>query len=259
MLLSVLDAFFLIFLTIILFLFFYCGTKQKKMSSFNLDQTQNCESETNFQRCTFDAGGVRRLYKYSKSFCALMVLSVLFIFFVTWGVYSLTGNPGVKSYFFSELMEKDPNTLNEHEKLIRLEVLFFRMPHDGKVADALAVAYLEAGRFQDAVNTYLYALHLNGETAPRLLGYGLALVNYEGGIITQEAQDIFQKAVNLAPKDFYPHLLLASAFHQSGQSSQAVQLLQNFLNQTPKNIKGRSRIEEMIIQLRSVSDEQDLD
>ncbi|WP_407965203.1 tetratricopeptide repeat protein [Bartonella sp. C271] len=259
MLLSILAAFFFTFFTIIFFLLFYYRIKQEKMSFFSIDQIQHCESKTDFKRCTFDEESIRKFYKHPKSFCALIVLSLLFIFFVTWGVYSLTGNPRVKSYFFSELMEREPNTLNEYERLIRLEVLFFRMPHDGKIADALAVGYLEAGRFQDAVNTYLYALHLNGETAPRLLGYGLALVNYEGGMITQEAQDVFQKAVNLAPKDFYPHLLLASAFHQAGRSSQAVQLLQNFLNKTPKNIKGRSRIEEMIIQLRSVSDEQDVD
>ncbi|CBI76068.1 cytochrome c-type biogenesis protein (fragment) [Bartonella clarridgeiae 73] len=165
----------------------------------------------------------------------------------------------MKSYFFSELMGKDPKTLNRYERLVRLQVLFFRMPYDGNIADALAVGYLEEGLFQEAVNTYLDALHLNGETAPRLVGYGLALVGYEGGIITQEAQDVFQKAVNLAPNDFYPHLLLANAFHQAGRSSQAIQLLQNFLNKMPKVVKGRSRVEEMIIQLRGVSEEQDLD
>ncbi|AQX27659.1 MULTISPECIES: tetratricopeptide repeat protein [unclassified Bartonella] len=223
-----------------------------KIFSLSIDQIQNCENEADFKHNTFDKKSIRGLCKHFKSFFALTVFCLLFIFFVTCSVYSLTGNPGVKSYFFSELMGRDPKTLNGHERLVRLQALFFRMPHDGKIADALAVGYLEEGRFQEAVNTYLDALQLNGETAPRLVGYGLALVGYEGGMITQEAQDVFQKAVNLAPNDFYPHLLLANAFHQAGQSSQAVQLLQNFLSKRPKDIKGRSRVEEMIIQLLDV-------
>ncbi|WP_374112206.1 tetratricopeptide repeat protein [Bartonella harrusi] len=181
-------------------------------------------------------------------------LSVLFVLVMTWSIYGLTGNPEVKSYFFNELMDKDPKKLSKHEQLVRLQVLFFRAPRDGKLADALAIGYLEEGQFQDAVNTYLDALRLNRESAPRLVGYGLALVGYEGGMITQEAQNAFQKAVDLAPKDFYPRLLLAEALHQAGKSMQAVQFLQNFLDTMPENFIGRSRVEAMIIQLRDMSD-----
>lgn len=178
-------------------------------------------------------------------------LGFLFVLLVTWSVYSLTGSPGVKSYFFKELMDKDPKTLNEHEKLVRLHALFLRMPNDGRIADALAVSYLEEGRFQAAVNIYQDALRLNGESAQRLVGYGLALVGYEGGIVTQEAQSVFQKAVDLAPKDFYPYLFLADALYQEGKSAQAVQILQNFLDTMPKDVPGRSRVETMIMKLRS--------
>lgn len=151
-------------------------------------------------------------------------------------------------------MDKDPKTLNKREQLVRLQVLFLRLPYDGKLADALAVRYLEEGYFQDAVNIYLEALRLNGESAPRLVGYGLSLIGYEGGMITQEAQNAFQKAADLAPNDFYPRLLLAEALHQAGKSVQAVQFLKNFLETMPEDFKGRSHIEAMIIQLRDASD-----
>ncbi|MBB4076722.1 cytochrome c-type biogenesis protein CcmH [Bartonella fuyuanensis] len=179
----------------------------------------------------------------------------MFVLLMTWGIYGLTGNPKVKSYFFSELMDKDPKTLSKKEKLVLLQVLFSRSPHDGKLADALALGYLEEGYFQKAVNTYLDALRLNGETAPRLVGYGLALVGYEGGIITQEAQDAFQKAADLGQTDFYPRLLLAEAFYQEGKIAQAVQFLQSFLDTMPENFTGRLRVEKMIIQLRDLMNE----
>ncbi|GAA5093676.1 hypothetical protein GCM10023260_00120 [Bartonella acomydis] len=189
-------------------------------------------------------------YPQDKKRHALKALSIFFVLLITWSIYGFTGKPEVKSYFFNELMHKDPTTLNKREQLVRLQTLFLRFPYDGKLADALAVGYLEEGYFQDAVNIYLDALRLNGETAPRLVGYGLALVGYEEGMITQEAQNVFQKAVDLAPKDFYPRLLIAEALHQTGKSAQAVQFLQNFLDTMPEDFTGRSRVEAMIIQLR---------
>ncbi|WP_332065930.1 tetratricopeptide repeat protein [Bartonella sp. CB189] len=193
--------------------------------------------------------GIFKNYMHRKNNHVLKIFSVLFVILMTCNIYSVTGSPETKSYFFNELMNKDPQVLNKRERLARLQVLFFRTPSDGKLADALAVGYLEEGYFQDAVNIYLDALRLNGETAPRLVGYGLALVGYEGGTITQEAQNAFQKAADLSPSDFYSRLLLADALRQSGKSAQAIQFLQNFLNKMPEDFDGRSRVETMIIQL----------
>ncbi|WP_074380877.1 tetratricopeptide repeat protein [Bartonella doshiae] len=245
MLLLILAGIFLIFLASILFLslrFNYVPKKERGTSAL--------ESDGNHMYVV-DSDKFRTHYKNIRTFKAL---SVLFVLLVTWSIYGLTGNPEVKSYFFSELMEKDPKMLNKHERLVRLQVLFFRSPYDGTLADALAVEYLEEGYFQEAVNVYLDALRLNGETAPRLVGYGLALVGYEGGVITQEAQKAFQKAADLVPNDFYPRLLLADALRQAGKPAQAVQFLQSFLDTMPKDFVGQSRVKAMIIQLRGLSD-----
>ncbi|PIT68910.1 tetratricopeptide repeat protein [Bartonella tribocorum] len=246
MLLLIFAAFFLTFLAIILFLSLrFDDGGEKKW------QVQTMNSYKSHRHMVDD-----KLYRPYKKRNILKALSVFFVLLMTWSIYGLTGSPEVKSYFFSELMDKDPKILSQQEKLVRLQVLFSRSPHDGKLADALAVGYLEEGYFQEAVNTYLDALRLNGETAPRLVGYGLALIGYEGGMITQEAQKAFQKAADLAPTDFYPRLLLADAFHQAGKTAQAVQFLQSFLDTMPENFAGRSRVEKMMIQLLGSSREQ---
>ncbi|PIT70064.1 tetratricopeptide repeat protein [Bartonella tribocorum] len=247
MLLLIFAAFFLTFLAIILFFSLRFDDEAEKKW-----QIQSIDGHTS-HRHTVDA---HKLYRSDKKRNILKALSVFFVLLITWSIYGLTGNPEVKSYFFSELMDKDPKVLSQQEKLVRLQVLFFRSPHDGKLADALAVGYLEESLFQEAVNTYLDALRLNGETAQRLVGYGLALVGYEGGMITQEAQNAFQKAADLAPTDFYPRLLLADAFHQAGKTAQAVQFLQRFLDTMPENFAGRSRVENMMIQLLGSESEQ---
>ncbi|WP_332060317.1 tetratricopeptide repeat protein [Bartonella sp. CB74] len=241
MLLLVFAAIFLLFLMIVFFaLHFSCAPrKDRRVSAVDIYSSY-------MRFVEFD-----KPYTHYENTYALKIFIILFVLLMTWGIYSLTGSPQVKSYFFSELMEKDFKTLSKREQLVRLQVLFLRAPYDGKLADALAVGYLEEGRFQDAVNMYLDALGLNGESAPRLVGYGLALVGYEGGMITREAQNVFQKAMNLAPKDLYPRLLFADALRQAGKSVQAIQFLQNFLDTMPEDFAGRLRVEAMIIQLRN--------
>ncbi|WP_019223717.1 tetratricopeptide repeat protein [Bartonella rattaustraliani] len=244
MLLLVFAALFLIFLASLLFAALHFSDETKK--------EQRVQTLERYEIC-LDPAGSEKVCMHNKNRHTLKILSIFFVLLITWNIYGLTGNPEVKSYFFNALMDKNPKLLSKSEQLVRLQVLFLRSPNDGKLADALAIGYLEEGYFQNAVNIYLDALRLNGETAPRLVGYGLALVGYEGGMITQEAQNAFQKAADLAPHDFYPRLLLAEAFHQSGKSLQAVQFLQNFLDKMPENFTGRSRIESMIIQLRDLS------
>ncbi|WP_273757924.1 tetratricopeptide repeat protein [Bartonella sp. AU55XJBT] len=247
MLLHIFAAFFLTVLASILFFSLRFDDGVKK----------NWQVQTmNGYRSHMHTVDSHKFYRHYKKRNILKALSVLFVLLMTWSIYGLTGNPEVKSYFFSELMDKNPKILSQQEKLVRLQVLFFRSPHDGKLADALAVGYLEESHFQEAVNTYLDALRLNGETAPRLVGYGLALVGSEGGVITQEAQNAFQKAADLAPTDFYPRLLLADAFYQAGKTAQAVQFLQSFLDTMPESFVGRSRVEKMMFQLLGTASEQ---
>lgn len=180
----------------------------------------------------------------------IISLGILLVPIVTIGVYALTGNPGVESHPFSELMDANPATLSPSETLVRTEALFARNPDNGRLADELSSAYLVAGRFQDAVNTYVEALRLNGDSAPRLVGYGMALAGYNGGTINDDALKSFEKAAKLAPDDFYPRLFIAEASRQAGKPKEAADGLQEFLDHSPKNSPWRPRVEELIGQLR---------
>lgn len=180
----------------------------------------------------------------------IISLGILLVPIVTIGVYALTGNPGVESHPFSELMDANPATLSPSETLVRTEALFARNPENGKLADELSSAYLVAGRFQDAVNTYVEALRLNGDSAPRLVGYGMALAGYNGGTINDDALKSFEKAAKLSPDDFYPRLFIAEASRQAGKPKEAADGLQAFLDRSPKNSPWRPRVEELIEQLR---------
>lgn len=198
------------------------------------------------------------LLRRDKALKIIIIIAVLCVPVVTLGVYSLIGQPDLKSHSFNELMTKDREKLSAEEKLVRTEALFARNPEDGKLADELATAYLIQGRFQDAVNTYVSALRLNGETAPRLVGYGMALIGYNDGTINDDAQKSFEKAAKLAPGDFYPRLFIAQSLHQSGKTAEAIKSLTDFLARVPKDNAGRQRVEAMIKDLQNMETESQL-
>lgn len=170
------------------------------------------------------------IYHPFRRFIVTVVL--LFIPIFSWGLYAFLGNSEVKSRPFQVLMDRNPASLSGAEQLVQLEALFARNRRDGHLADELAVAYLTAGRFQDAANSYLAALRINGESAPRLVGYGMAITNYEGGVVTKTAQDAFAEAARIAPNDYYPHLFLAQALEQGGKRQEAIAVLEQFLAHT---------------------------
>lgn len=184
----------------------------------------------------------------------VIIIAVLCVPVITIGVYSLLGQPGLESHPFNDLMLKNPQELTPEEKLVRTEALFARNPNDGRLADELATGYLVQGRFQDAVNTYVSALRLNGEAAPRLVGYGMALTGFNGGTINDDAQKSFEKAAKLAPDDFYPRLFIAEALRQAGKTDEAIASLKEYLVHAPKDNVGRPRVEAMIKELQNAED-----
>ena len=188
----------------------------------------------------------------NKRSCGLKTVITVAIFcvpLITLGCYLFLGSPGLESHPFNDLMTKDPSNLTAEERLVRTEALFARNPDNGKLADELATGYLVEGRFQDAVNTYVSALRLNGESAPRLVGYGMALAGYNGGTINEDAKESFQKAAKLAPDDFYPRLFIAESLRQDGKFDDAIAELKNYLSGPVKDNVARKRVEETIKEL----------
>ncbi|AQT44490.1 cytochrome c-type biogenesis protein CcmH [Bartonella apihabitans] len=187
--------------------------------------------------------------KRSRGLKTVITVAIFCVPLITIGCYLFLGSPGLESHPFNDLMMKDPSNLTAEERLVRTEALFARNPDDGKLADELATGYLVEGRFQDAVNTYVSALRLNGESAPRLVGYGMALAGYNGGTINEDAKESFQKAAKLAPDDFYPRLFIAESLRQDGQFDEAIAELKDYLSGPVKDNVARKRVEETLKEL----------
>ena len=187
--------------------------------------------------------------KRSRGLKTVITVAIFCVPLITIGCYLFLGSPGLESHPFNDLMMKDPSNLTAEERLVRTEALFARHPDDGKLADELATGYLVEGRFQDAANTYVSALRLNGESAPRLVGYGMALAGYNGGTINEDAKKSFQKAAKLSPDDFYPRLFIAESLRQDGKFDEAIAELKDYLSGPVKDNVARKRVEDTIKEL----------
>lgn len=190
----------------------------------------------------------QRLSVGNRIFLSIMILLVPVIAVST---YVLHGSPGLASHPFSLLMEKAPDTLTPAENLARLEVLALRNPSDSTIADQLSLAYLMANRFTEAANRYQDAIRLGGENAKRLTGYGMALVGSEGGMVTKNAQQLFEKAVVLDPDQYFAQVYLATASIQDGKPAAALERLEALYKRLPVQSPVRERLKGQIAELNA--------
>lgn len=106
-------------------------------------------------------------------------------------------------------------------------------PDDGKGWEVLAPVYERLGREDDAVRAYSNALRLLGATAEREANLGEAIVRANGGSVTAEAKEAFERAAALAPSDPKPRFYLAVALSQAGKTDEAIAAWQDLLKDAP--------------------------
>jgi len=196
-------------------------------------------------------GGLPAAAGRGRGFRWFLSGAILFVPVFSLAVYYIQGRPDDPAHPFAEFMARSPETLSLPEQIVRLEALSARNPRDGRYADRLAAACLQAGRFQDAANAYNQALALNGDSAERLLGYALALTGFEDGVVGKDAEAAFRNVLRLDPHNSQAQLFLARGLVQSGKKAEAVALLQGFLRQAPAGSAQRQDLQAAIAALEN--------
>lgn len=105
--------------------------------------------------------------------------------------------------------------------LAKVEQHLAANPNDARGWDVIAPVYLRVGRYSDAARAYAQARRLAGDTLDRLLGHGEALVSAEGGVVTTEAREVFDRAVALDSSAPAARYYLALAAEQGGDHDAA--------------------------------------
>ena len=85
-----------------------------------------------------------------------------------------------------------PTAPDDIETLIaKVEEHLAQEPEDGRGWEVIAPVYLRLGRADDAAQAYRNAIRILGSNAARQSGLGEAILDAEGGIVTEEARTRF--------------------------------------------------------------------
>lgn len=177
--------------------------------------------------------------------------AVLAVPVVSWGIYGMIGSPGLPSQPLQERLTRDPSQSTESELIARAEQHLAANPDDGRGWDVLAPVYLRLGRFDDAVIAYRNAIRLLGPTAHRHSGLGEAIVSAAGGLVTDEAQDEFRRALQLEAGNLKARYFLAAGLAQDGQLAEAQAGWKAMLPDLPADSPWRVAVEQAIAQADS--------
>jgi cytochrome c-type biogenesis protein CcmH len=155
-------------------------------------------------------------HRRSAALAALIVLSL-----VPLGLYAALGSPDIPGQPAYVRAALPPG----HESIVGLiaqvEQHLAQNPNDGAGWQVIAPVYLRLGRYDDAVAAFRKSLALNGETAERDTALGEALVAAANGTVTDEAKQIFTRAMARDAHDPKARYFLGLADEQDGKRAAA--------------------------------------
>jgi cytochrome c-type biogenesis protein CcmH len=184
----------------------------------------------------------------ATDFGARMALSaaVLAVPLVSWGVYAYTGSPHLPAQPLQARIDADPASASIEELVGRAEAHLAAAPDDPRGWDVLAPIYLRMGRAADAETAFRNAIRLDGSTAEREAGLGQAIATVAGGLVTDAAQQAFERALALDPSNPQAGYLLGLGFAQEGDDTAALARWRSTLELVDRESPWREGLEERI-------------
>jgi cytochrome c-type biogenesis protein CcmH len=154
----------------------------------------------------------------------------------TVGLYLRLGSPELAS----ESSAAERGSPSEQQTAIestvaKVEAHLQKNPKDGRGWEVLAPVYLQLGRYSDSVRAWRSTLLLLGETADRQANLGEALVAEANGIVTDEANSAFVRAVTLDKTTVGARYYLGVAAEQDGKREEAAEIWRDLIAEAPES------------------------
>lgn len=165
----------------------------------------------------------------------IAIAAVLFVPAASWAVYGYLGSPDIPAQPLAARKSADPAQASIQELVARAEAQLALKPDDVRGWKALAPIYARLGRFDDAERAYRRILALEGDDAATYALLGEALVGAAKGVVEAEAEEAFEVAVNLDPKNPRARFYLALAQAQDGREDDARDRLQALTAELPED------------------------
>jgi cytochrome c-type biogenesis protein CcmH len=168
---------------------------------------------------------------------------------VALSLYLSLGSPNLPGQPLAARLAEPPAPDDIAALIAKVEEHLARAPEDGRGWEVIAPVYLRLGRAGDAANAYRNAIRLNGSSAARETGLGEAILAAEGGVVTAEARQAFERAGEAEPAAPAPRFYLALAAEQEGQPAEAATMLRALLAEAPADAPWRAPVETALARL----------
>jgi len=148
--------------------------------------------------------------------------------------YLAIGSPGLPDEPLSARIAAAHNDNSVQALFARVEAHLEQHPDDGRGWEVIAPIYMDLGRHDDAVKARGNALRLLGATAEREAYYGEALTAAANGVVTAEAKEAFDRAIDRDRRDPTARFYQGLAAEQDGSREEAKRIWRALLADAPE-------------------------
>jgi cytochrome c-type biogenesis protein CcmH len=174
------------------------------------------------------------------------IVTVLAVPAIALGAYMYVGRPDLPAQPLQSRIAKAVENQDMVAMVRQVELHLEKEPNDARGWNVLAPAYKRMGRFDDAANAYRKLLTLSGPNADTMSDLAENLVLANNGIVSKDAQNIFEAAQKIAPKHMKARFYVARAYQQEGKTSKALELWNAILADSPPDAPWRQLVQQQI-------------
>jgi cytochrome c-type biogenesis protein CcmH len=168
------------------------------------------------------------LRRRAVALVALILLPIAALSF-----YLVLGSPDVPGQSQLAGSAEPPEQRSIAELVERVQAHLEQDPDDGRGWELLGPVYMRLGRFDDAVRARRNVLRLLGPTAEHEADLGEALTAQANGIVTNEAKEAFDRALQVDSNDVRARYFVGLAAEQDGRPKEAAEAWRTLLAQAP--------------------------
>jgi cytochrome c-type biogenesis protein CcmH len=170
------------------------------------------------------------------------VLAVLGAPAIALALYARIGHPNWPDQPLQARLSAPPAQQSLSASVARMEAYLAGHKDDGRALELMTPAYLEMGRYADAVDAIKKAIDLLGESPERLVKYAEALSYANDGVVSPEAVDQLERALALDGRNLQARYYLALAAAQHDDRDKAREVWTAMLAEMPDGSRAKQDV-----------------
>ncbi len=176
----------------------------------------------------------------------LSVATVIAVPAIALAGYLLVGRPDLPAQPLQARIDSAVANQDMVAMVRQVERHLEQKPNDARGWMVLAPAYKRMSRYSDAANAYRKAIAISGPDPDLMTDMGESLVLANNGLVSNDAQKIFEAVQKAAPEHMKARFYLALAHQQEGRTADAIAGWNAMLAESAPDAPWRGAVEQQI-------------